>query len=107
MRDRDFEDWMRKHWNQNSKPYHNETFYLAACAQGEAGELFKIFKKAHKVQGKPSPDLTPEELKEAILEAGDTIHYCVRLMQKFNVDIEQILGMNYSKIIMRYQEQED
>jgi len=107
MNKSDFEAWMKEHWAQNSKPHHNDTFYLAACAQGEAGELFKVFKKQCKIQGTNNPKLTAKELHEAILEAGDTIHYVIRLMQVLGVDLYTVLAYNKDKIEKRYSKNPD
>lgn len=103
----EYEAWIREHWKQNSEYHHNDTLYLAACAQGEAGELFQIFKAAYDSQeGHLSPDLTPSEFRNAILEAGDTIHYCIRLMQLLGVDLQTVMEMNVDKLTRRYMDYE-
>ena len=104
MRDREFESWMKEHWMKNSNKFHNSPFYLASCAQGEAGEIFKVIKKAVKIQETNYPILIQEEKDDLVEEIGDTMHYCIRLGQQLDVDIETIFGRNYTKLIMRYGE---
>lgn len=98
----DFEKWQEAHWERNSDPYHNSLFYLAACAQGEAGEAFRIVKRACKKQLTDTPYLSKDEQGELVLEIGDTMHYCLRMLRHMGVSAEEALELNYQKLLERY-----
>lgn len=80
-------------------PVEVEVLALSNALGGECGELQNVVKKII------SKDLffTTSPFEEAfVLEAGDTLWYLVRLIQKMGLDVEDVMAANVAKLKEKY-----
>lgn len=80
--------------------------YCALGLTGEAGEVADKVKKLYRDLGYedsafPLRDDYPEEAKALAKELGDTLWYLTALAQRLGYTLEEIMEMNYEKLMAR------
>lgn len=105
----DFDSWIVDHWAKNSTRINSTPLYLSNALCGEVGELANVIKKivreTDKQGGDPvfNPNLTDDFRIQIANEAGDVLHYLLRLMWRAGLTPELVMEMNRNKLVERYE----
>ena len=89
-----FFQWVKGRWSV--RPHPNDKFIAALGLVGEAGEVTEIIKKANR-----GWDPRPMDRAALILEMGDVLHYWCVLCYQYDLDPQQIMEANCSKLLAR------
>ena len=69
--------------------------YLTLCMAGEVGELCNEIKK---MERDDDNYITQSRMNKIKLELGDVLWYYIGICRKLNIDINDIMDLNYNKL---------
>lgn len=91
-----YEEWVdASNWAASEDE--NLTYSMLALC-GEAGEMADSYKKKLRGDYEKGKRKDQDFRRDMLLEAGDVLHYLVRVLHCLNSNLEEIANMNVEKI---------